>query len=573
MRVRLTEIRLRPTGKKVRLDRDVEIESIFIGRGPDNDLSLKGLTVSLHQATIRMSEGRVYVEAAAGLEINVNGFVTTGERLAIGDKIRIGSWEVRVLEPETNMDLALEYEEIDRADNERAALDARTKLGVETGAVARRPLSWAAVGLVIAAFVCVPLLWQPAQSSWTTGNVSRGHAYIQNDCQECHSGSFKGVQNSDCMTCHYDIGRHAPADLEVNSLENAVCAECHLEHRGREASLADRGSNFCSDCHADISSVASTSELRKVSDFGTDHPPFKLSVVTDPAAAPVSVPMTAELVEDSGLIFNHFVHSGTVLTDLEDVERFLNCGACHQPDVMGRGMMSITFEDHCQECHSLRFDRTLAHAVAPHDDSGKIRAFARDFYRNLVLSGDVRDETAPRALLQRRPGASLSPDESVLLREWVEGKLDDVEDRLYGRSGTCKNCHTLESGAASDGGMGVREVQIQTRWTPNVVFSHDSHSPFTCARCHPAAAVLDADTDLPQPDWSLAGSVPYELLLQVQADGTDAAISEASDDILIPAIDICRECHAGADASGHGVVPSPCSMCHPFHVRKFGTMH
>ncbi|MEZ4293328.1 MAG: FHA domain-containing protein, partial [Myxococcota bacterium] len=71
MRVRLTEIRLRPTGKKVRLDRDLELESLFIGRGPDNDLSLKGLTISLHQATIRMSEGRVYVEAAPGQEVNV----------------------------------------------------------------------------------------------------------------------------------------------------------------------------------------------------------------------------------------------------------------------------------------------------------------------------------------------------------------------------------------------------------------------------------------------------------------------------------------------------------------------
>jgi pSer/pThr/pTyr-binding forkhead associated (FHA) protein len=73
MRVRLTEIKLRPTGKKVRIDREAEVESLFIGRGPDNDLSLKGLTISLHQATIRVSEGRAYVEGAPGQEVNVNG--------------------------------------------------------------------------------------------------------------------------------------------------------------------------------------------------------------------------------------------------------------------------------------------------------------------------------------------------------------------------------------------------------------------------------------------------------------------------------------------------------------------
>ena len=74
MKVRLTEVRLRPTGKKVRLDRDIEVESLFVGRGPDNDLSLKGLTISLHQATFRMADGRLYVEAAAGQEVNINGW-------------------------------------------------------------------------------------------------------------------------------------------------------------------------------------------------------------------------------------------------------------------------------------------------------------------------------------------------------------------------------------------------------------------------------------------------------------------------------------------------------------------
>ena len=97
MRVRITEIRLRPTGKKVRIDREVEVESLFIGRGPDNDLSLKGLTIALHQATLRLAEGRLYVEAASGHEVEVNGLVTNGERLGPGDGLRIGAWALRVL--------------------------------------------------------------------------------------------------------------------------------------------------------------------------------------------------------------------------------------------------------------------------------------------------------------------------------------------------------------------------------------------------------------------------------------------------------------------------------------------
>jgi predicted CXXCH cytochrome family protein len=569
MRVRLTEIKLRPTGKKVRLDRDVEVESLFVGRGPDNDLSLKGLTISLHHATIRKSDGRVYIEAASGKEINVNGLVTTGERLGIGDRIRIGSWELRVLEPDTGMDIYLEYEEIDRGDTERAALDARTRLGIEVGAIARRPLSWGAVGLVFAGFLLIPLLWSPAQSPWSTGKVSRGHAYIESECQECHGGFFRSVQNTECTTCHYDIGRHAPADTEIGRLENANCADCHLEHRGREASLADRGSNFCSDCHSDMSKVVQTTELRKVSDFGTDHPAFKLAVVTDPDLEPVSTSVTEDLVEDSGLIFDHYMHVGSGITDADDEETFLNCGTCHQPSGDGHAMKPAVFEDHCQGCHPLDFDSTAPNDQAPHRDSGDIRTFIREFYWTRVLSGEVKDRRAPDQILRRRPGAELTPEESTLFRQWVDSKLIDTENRFYGRAGTCRTCHTVEPGAASDAGLGVRKVRIQTDWTPAVGFSHDSHTPFTCARCHPAAAVFDPEADLPRPDWSLENSIPYELIEETD----DTPISEAAGDILIPPIETCRECHAGMNASGKGVVPSPCSMCHSFHVREHGAMN
>ena len=48
MRIRLVEIRTRTSGKKVRLERDLDVEALRIGRGPDNDLSLRGLTKPKH---------------------------------------------------------------------------------------------------------------------------------------------------------------------------------------------------------------------------------------------------------------------------------------------------------------------------------------------------------------------------------------------------------------------------------------------------------------------------------------------------------------------------------------------
>ncbi|MHA7839853.1 MAG: cytochrome c3 family protein [bacterium] len=570
MRVRLSEIKLRPTGKKVRLDRDLDVESLFIGRGPDNDLSLKGLTISLHQATIRMSDGRVYVEAAPGQEVNVNGLVTQGERLGVGDKLKIGPWEIRILDPGANADVSLEYEEIDRADSERAALDSRTKLGLETGLFARRPLAWAGVGGVLFAFLLLPLFWGGAQTPWNTGPVSRGHAYVEDDCQVCHSGFFRPVANADCMTCHHDIGRHAPADLAVADLEGARCADCHLEHRGREVSLADLGSGFCSDCHSDLSTRVPQTDLANASDFGSDHPPFEIALVTDPTEEAVSVELTPERIEVSGLEFSHLRHVGQAVTGRGDSKQYLQCGACHQPDAGGFYMKPIEFETHCQDCHRLDFDSTAPADLVPHGDPARIRERIRGFYSARVLNGEVKDAAAPRRLRLRRPGARLDRDEAELSRRWVEEKLAAAERRFFERPGTCDVCHTLSPGTASDGGMGISPVRIQEVWVPGSVFSHDSHAPFACVKCHPAAAVFDPEPEssLTRPSWSQPGMIPYELV----AREPSTPVSEESGDILIPSIETCRECHAGAKASGGTKVPSPCSLCHPFHIRELGPM-
>ena len=570
MRIRLTEIRLRPTGKRVRFDRDVNVESLFIGRGPDNDVSLKGLTISLHQATIRKSDGRLYIEAAPGQRVNVNGLVSTGERLQIGDTIRIGSWELRILEPYAGFDASLEYTEVVHVDDERSALDARTRIGVEAGALARRPLSWAAVGLVLVFCLLVPILWAPAQLPWTTGPVSSGHAYIATQCQECHSGFFQGVRNAECATCHYDVGRHAPAKYAVEELEEATCAGCHLEHRGRETLLADEGSRFCAECHAEIDQVVEQTKLAGVSDFGTDHPPFKLTVVTDPHVKPVAVDMAGDVSENSGLDFSHFMHVGDAVEDgSRGEDRYLSCGACHQPDIRGRGMKPVVFEDHCRSCHALDPDPLSTGGALPHGEPEDVRGFLREFYWNQVLNAEVQDPNAPASLRNRKRDAPLSSSASETARAWVDAKTRDAVEGLFGGGGTCRECHTVIEGSARDGGAGITPVQLQRVWAPRIAFSHASHTPFACAKCHGAAAIFEPDSDLARPDWSMEGAVPYGLL---DAEGAIEASEEATD-ILIPGIETCRECHQGAKASGRGVVPSPCSMCHPFHGQDHGPMH
>ena len=71
-------------------------------------------------------------------------------------------------------------------------------------------------------------------------------------------------------------------------------------------------------------------------------------------------------------------------------------------------------------------------------------------------------------------------------------------------------------------------VRIATRWMPQARFSHRTHAQSKCADCHDVERSLDAS------------------------------------DVAIPAIETCRECHAGAKPVEKKVTSS-CMLCHGFH--------
>jgi len=577
MRVRIIEIKLRPNGNKVRLEREATVESFFIGRGPDNDLTLKGLTIPLHQATIRRSEGRLYVEAAAGQEVDLNGTVSTGDRLQPGDKLSVGQWEIRVLPPEEGFDLAFEYEEVGRPESERAQLDARTRIGVEVGMLARRPLSWALMGLVLFLFLVMPFAYGPWQTPWSSGPLARNHAYIESDCYACHQGLFKRVQNENCLGCHYDIRHHSGEDVLLTELDDRRCATCHLEHRGEIASLVDLGSGLCSDCHADLKSRVPETVLADASDFYTNHPQFRVQLVTDPEREAEEIELGGELVETSGVMFNHLLHVGQGVTGGEGGSKALvKCGDCHQLDSGGLYMKPINFEAHCQDCHTLNFDSQIK-GQAVHGPPERVRESLTDAYNRVALSEAAYQDKADRNLLNlrrfRARGGNLTRDEVQATTEWVQGKVEQAEMKLYDRPGECQRCHGVTKDPARGGQtvgalpeMGA--VQIQDVWVPGSTFSHISHAPFACKRCHPATAVFDPqeDSDIERPAWAVAGAKPYGLTSpsEYKGEGT-LARSDVSMDVNIPGVDVCRECHGGVNAGGK-LLPSQCSMCHPFHV-------
>ncbi|MBM3573911.1 MAG: cytochrome c3 family protein, partial [Alphaproteobacteria bacterium] len=78
--------------------------------------------------------------------------------------------------------------------------------------------------------------------------------------------------------------------------------------------------------------------------------------------------------------------------------------------------------------------------------------------------------------------------------------------------------------------------QIAERWLPKGGFRHDRHMLMACGDCHQAAK------------------------------------SNASEDVLLPSIETCRNCHTGS-APVMNKVSSTCVNCHGFHRHDFAPMH
>ena len=100
-------------------------------------------------------------------------------------------------------------------------------------------------------------------------------------------------------------------------------------------------------------------------------------------------------------------------------------------------------------------------------------------------------------------------------------------ESIFGRS-LCGVCHAIVSPDESQTNQWeVRPVKVTPLWMPKAHFDHAAHQTIACIECH------------------------------------EATVSKRSEDVLMPAIDTCRNCHQGEHATE--AIPSTCVMCHVYH--------
>lgn len=505
---------------------------IGVGRATDNQIELPGLLVALHHFSLKpVSDLRLRLECAPGFDVVINDL--PGQKIAelvAGDEIRVGGHELRIGVDASGTHLLIELREHD-ARSETGSTEAITHLAA-AGWNMRR-LAYIGLLLVLVVALLLPLLsrpfefapWArsvlPTDALWSSGPLSLAHAVIGNDCSNCHESLFGQVRDEACLSCHAGIAQHSDNAVAMQEAGFAQqrCASCHLEH-GSEHAVLPAHPDLCTDCHAAPEEWRALPDGRAVEDFADAHPPFRVhhTAAIQDQRPEMRSDLKAGLLDRTGLVFPHDLHLEPEGVRGPDGDEVLVCASCHVPGPGGAGFQSLRFVNHCQRCHQLDVDLGDLAFRLPHGDSEDVRNLLEAAVGDAVVTEPPQAETETR----RRPGEQADRGD--------DAPLDPI-DQIFERR-VCGKCH--ETQRAENEPVSVRIPRLRQSWMTSAHFTHAPHRWVECGICHAAKA------------------------------------SKNSDELMLPQVDTCRECHGGVDSVGQ--IQSTCIDCHRFHQAKSAQM-
>lgn len=421
----------------------------------------------------------------------------------------------------------------------------------------RRRIAWVLVLLVALLGIALPLLWPaPADDApataragfdtvWNPGPLAAAHQPWASECKLCHAKPFSRVRDEDCRSCHRDVQDHVDRGRVHDAALDVRCATCHRDHQGSFA-LEEQNRHFvgkeCGSCHGDIGAHHPETLTQNVSDFATAHPQFRVQkrsgIAADAALERVRLPAEGRLQEASALRFPHDVHLAAGGVGSPQGKRRMDCADCHTPDGTGESFLPVRMETHCQSCHSLAIEPALSGRELPHAPVPQVLDTLVEFYTFVARNGAPPDPVAAtQGLRLLRPGREKETP-SFVTRGADPLAMARVAATELVEKTACRVCHTPErvSGPGTAGTPGeslpqwrIPAVAPAHTWMPAARFSHAAHRSESCGSCHAATE------------------------------------STSAEDVLMPGIAHCRDCHAGS-APEPRKVSSDCGLCHGFHV-------
>lgn len=547
----------------------LEVAALRLGRGTDQDVLLADLRVALAHAEIVARKSLLgavaHIETKARLPLWINGRQSSGDDLRIGDVIELGRYRLTVMKARAGFDLALQLEERFAAQDERQQRRKTLRLSLQQVGFSKRGWAWGLFLLVLIPGLLLPLWFAqraPATPDisreralpagpgfdilWNSGPLSSAHHVLQNDCKACHVQPFAQVSDASCTGCHNALGNHA-SSVEVAAqapFAEQQCTDCHREHNGLTG-LTPREDAACTSCHADPSALPGA-KLLPVKDFTQSHPAFSLALARQDGKNFVWQEFRQDSAQakrqDTGLKFPHDVHLSAKGIAGPDGNAVLECASCHTPNADRSSFLPTQMETHCASCHRLDFDAAAPDHELPHGKPEQVVRIVRDYYKALALTGVAPPLATGQSTVKTGPDARQRPDDPRAnapapigrTAAWAEARAETALRDVFERR-TCFYCHAVTSAVTTDGQPAgppearwqIAPVAAQRTALKGSAFPHSAHGTESCTSCHAAET------------------------------------SKASEDVLLPDIGSCRECHG--DTGAMTETPSSCQSCHGYH--------
>lgn len=518
-------------------DKWVDGDSVDIGRGTDQHLLVSDMRVSLHHASIaHTADGEFELTAKGVAGFRVNGRLQQHARLRVGDRVEIGATTLVLIPPPEGADLALEVQAEGPRDRSEKAVPVPERTVLSPGPVSKRLWSWALFLGILVLFLVLPVTGffnppvqeflrespLPSDHAWETAGLANAHGFFSADCNQCHQLPFIRAGDMACLECHRGIGDHAHTpELARPGAFAENCRYCHQEHSGPDGLiLSDQ--RMCSNCHDSRGLAAHPiGDLAPAGDFGKAHPQFQVTL-PDHTGGGEAVRIAVDhpdARESATLNFPHDMHLDPEGLQAPMGRIVLECADCHVPEAGGGLMAPVRMSQHCQGCHSLELDPGYPQRVVPHGKPEEIIYLVSEYFARLAVEGAYWESGQP----------ALTFNTTAQAREWAHNQALRAAAGMF-EDRACGTCHQVDRHDTPEGPRWeVRPAALVHQWFPGANFSHARHQAMECADCH------------------------------------DAVASSTSEDVLMPGITVCRECHGG-QRPGRARIASTCITCHDFHT-------
>lgn len=391
-----------------------------------------------------------------------------------------------------------------------------------------------------------------------------------------------------CLACHDGLSLHQPgakavmyreSQKELSVVAAAACSSCHMEHVGT-ARMKLPTDATCVACHGDEARMAESLKVAKFDGkWAAAHSQnVHLGDVVQwmPAAVTNTKPKVTKsfvdghpafLYEAKGskdmaqIKFNHARHFADDITPLNAGKK-LECRTCHEPEENGVGMKRITYDQHCQKCHSLGADPDLPGFNIPHHDPRKVRDFLASLYTQWTDYASKRFNITDAATLK----AFLDQRGEKFKQHWPSS-IEEVQKRVFftgdppadkARSGqflpACAKCHTVTDAKPVPN---IERTNVPDGWLTRGPYKHAAHLHMDCKDCHGAAEKSQDTADILLPSQKICAEChrtrDYNLVEKIPTKRIAPTFGEYS-----PA--------AAAKQRKEGGVFDSCLGCHKYHV-------